>query len=79
MPKNTYERLHEYADVWATRGVERGLRVGRIAPVTVGDEVGKIIIADPGSVVMHQNVSICRHNSLALSQHLNETRLSTRN
>jgi kynureninase len=34
-------------------------------PVTVGDEVARIIGADPGTVVMHQNVSICQ--SLVLS------------
>ena len=34
-------------------------------PVTLGDEVGKIIGADRGSVVMHQYVSICQ--SLVLS------------
>jgi kynureninase len=34
-------------------------------PVSVGDEVAKIIGADPGSVVMHQNVSVCQ--SLVLS------------
>jgi kynureninase len=34
-------------------------------PVSVGDEVARIIGADPGSVVMHQNVSICQ--SLVLS------------
>jgi kynureninase len=33
--------------------------------VTVGDEVGRIIGADPGTVVMHQNVSVCQ--SLILS------------
>jgi kynureninase len=34
-------------------------------PVTLGDELAHIIGADPGSVVMHQNVSICQ--SLVLS------------
>ena len=29
-------------------------------PVTVGDAVGRIIGAPAGSVVMHQNVSICQ-------------------
>jgi kynureninase len=29
-------------------------------PVTTGDKIGRIIGADPGSVVMHQNVSICQ-------------------
>src|SRR2546428_7948096 len=34
-------------------------------PVTIGDDVARIIGADPGTVVMHQNVSICQ--SLILS------------
>jgi len=34
-------------------------------PATVGNEVGRIIGAEPGNVVMHQNVSICQ--SLILS------------
>jgi len=29
-------------------------------PLSVGDEVGRIIGAEPGTVVMHQNVSICQ-------------------
>src|SRR2546428_14064149 len=29
-------------------------------PVTVGNEVGRIIGADAGTIVMHQNVSICQ-------------------
>ena len=65
MPKSTYERLHEYADVWATRGVRAWAEGWWNMPVTVGDELGRIIGADPGCVVMHQNVSICQ--SLILS------------
>jgi len=65
MPKSTYDRLHEYAEVWATRGVRAWAEGWWNMPVTVGDEVGKIIGANPGSVVMHQNVSICQ--SLILS------------
>jgi kynureninase len=34
-------------------------------PVSIGNEVGRIIGADPETVVMHQNVSICQ--SLILS------------
>jgi kynureninase len=34
-------------------------------PVTVGNEIARIIGADPGTVVMHQNVSVCQ--SLVLS------------
>jgi len=65
MPSATYERLHEYAETWATRGVRAWAEGWWDMPVTVGDEVGRIIGADPGSVVMHQNVSICQ--SLVLS------------
>jgi kynureninase len=65
MPRATYDRLHEYADVWATRGVRAWSEGWWNMPVTVGNEVGRIIGADPETVVMHQNVSICQ--SLILS------------
>ncbi len=65
MPKATYERLHEYADLWASRGVRAWAEGWWDMPVTVGDEVASIIGADRGTVVMHQNVSICQ--SLVLS------------
>ena len=65
MPKATYERLHEYADMWATRGVRAWAEGWWDMPVSVGNEVGRIIGADPGTVVMHQNVSVCQ--SLVLS------------
>jgi len=65
MPRATYQRLHEYADTWATRGVRAWAEGWWEMPLTVGDEVAKIIGADSRSVVMHQNVSICQ--SLVLS------------
>jgi kynureninase len=65
MPKGTYDRLREYADVWASRGVRAWAEGWWNMPVSVGDEVARIIGADAGSVVMHQNVSICQ--SLILS------------
>ena len=65
MPRATYERLHEYADIWATRGVRAWAEGWWNMPVTVGNEVGRIIGAAPETVVMHQNVSICQ--SLILS------------
>ena len=65
MPRATYERLQEYADIWASRGVRAWAEGWWDMPVTVGDEVARIIGADPGTVVMHQNVSICQ--SLILS------------
>ena len=65
MPRETFSRLTDYAETWATRGVRAWAEGWWDMPVTVGDEVGRIIGADPGSVVMHQNVSVCQ--SLILS------------
>jgi kynureninase len=65
MPRRTFERLHEYADLWATRGVRAWAEGWWEMPLTVGDEVGRIIGAEPGTVAMHQNVSVCQ--SLILS------------
>src|SRR2546425_7553169 len=65
MPRATYDRLHEYADVWATRGVRAWAEGWWDMPVTIGNEIARIIGADRNTVVMHQNVSICQ--SLILS------------
>jgi kynureninase len=65
MPRGAYERLHDYAEAWATRGVRAWAEGWWDMPVTLGDEVARIIGAPPSSVVMHQNVSICQ--SLILS------------
>jgi kynureninase len=60
MPRGAARRLQEYAETWATRGVRAWAEGWWRMPSTVGDEVGRIIGARPGSVVMHQNVSICQ-------------------
>jgi kynureninase len=65
MPRETYSSLQEYADIWATRGVRAWAEGWWDMPLTIGDEVARIIGADAGTVVMHQNVSICQ--SLILS------------
>jgi len=65
MPRGTFERMREYADLWATRGVRAWAEGWWDMPLTVGDEVARIIGADPGTVAMHQNVSVCQ--SLILS------------
>jgi kynureninase len=65
MPKATYDSLHEYAEKWATRGVRAWAEGWWDMPVTLGDELATIIGADKGTIVMHQNVSICQ--SLILS------------
>jgi kynureninase len=60
MPRGTYRSLREYADVWAARGVRAWAEGWWEMPLTVGDEVGRIIGAPAGTVVMHQNVSVCQ-------------------
>ncbi|HWN07887.1 MAG TPA: aminotransferase class V-fold PLP-dependent enzyme [Pyrinomonadaceae bacterium] len=65
MPRETRTQLAEYADMWATRGVRAWAEGWWDMPVTVGNEVARIIGAERDSVVMHQNVSICQ--SLILS------------
>src|SRR3954468_16675806 len=65
MPRATFESLHEYADAWATRGVRAWAEGWWEMPVTIGNEVARIIGADASTVAMHQNVSVCQ--SLILS------------
>jgi kynureninase len=59
MPRGTFERLQNYAEMWATRGVRAWAEGWWDMPLTLGDEVGRIIGADAGTVAMHQNVSVC--------------------
>ncbi len=60
MPRRTRDRLNEYADMWATRGIRAWDEGWWEMPRGVGDLVGKIIGAGAGEVVMHQNVSVCQ-------------------
>jgi kynureninase len=65
MPRATFDRLHEYAEIWATRGVRAWAEGWWDMPVSVGNQIAPIIGAANDTVVMHQNVSICQ--SLILS------------
>ncbi len=60
MPRRAADRLQEYAETWASRGIRAWDEGWWEMPVTVGNLVGSIIGAGPGQVVMHQNVSICQ-------------------
>jgi kynureninase len=60
MPRATYDRLREYAETWATRGIRAWAEGWWEMPVTTGDKVARIIGAAPGTVAMHQNVSVCQ-------------------
>jgi len=77
MPRATYDRLREYAEIWATRGVRAWAEGWWDMPVSLGNEVARIIGGNPNTVVMHQNVSICQ--SLILSCFLPLPQNSRRN
>lgn len=58
MPRGVYDRMKEFADLWATRGVRAWSEGWWDMPVTVGDRIASLINAPAGSVSMHQNVAI---------------------
>ena len=58
MPRRAEERLAEYARAWKERGIRAWGEGWWSMPTTVGDQVGRIVGAPPGSTVMHQNVAV---------------------
>jgi kynureninase len=74
MPRGAAARLQDYAEMWATRGVRAWAEGWWEMPLTVGDEVGRIIGADAGTVAMHQNVSVCQSLILSCFDTTPETR-----
>jgi kynureninase len=58
MPRAVADRLAEYANEWATRGVRAWAERWWEMPVTVGDEIAPLIGAGAGEVAMVPNVSI---------------------
>jgi len=58
MPETVYGKLRAFADQWAQRGVRAWGEGWWSSPMDVGNVLGRILNAPPGSVVMHQNVSV---------------------
>ncbi len=58
MPRRAEERLAEYARMWRERGIRSWGESWWTMPMTVGDQVGRIVGAPAGSTVMHQNVAV---------------------
>lgn len=58
MPRAVYERMKDYADVWALRGVRAWEESWWEMAISVGDKVGAIIGAGPGEISLHQNVTL---------------------
>ena len=58
MPRRAEDRLAEYARMWRERGIRSWSEGWWTMPMTVGDQVGRIVGAPSGSTVMHQNVAV---------------------
>jgi kynureninase len=65
MPRRAAERLAEFARLWEERGIRAWAESWWETPMRVGDQIGRIVGAAPGSTVMRQNVSIAE--AIALS------------
>jgi len=60
MPQRAKARLAQFAEEWTARSIRAWSEGWWEMPVTAGNLIARIIGARPGSVVMHQNVSICQ-------------------
>ncbi|MDQ2983355.1 MAG: aminotransferase class V-fold PLP-dependent enzyme [Actinomycetota bacterium] len=58
MPAAVEERMAEYARMWRTRAIRAWGEGWWTMSMTVGDQIGRIVGAPPGSTVMHQNVAV---------------------
>jgi kynureninase len=58
MPAKAEDNLREYARMWRERGIRAWGEGWWEMPITVGDQIGRIIGAPAGSTVMHQNVTV---------------------
>jgi len=58
MPARVEARVADYARTWRERGIRAWGEGWWDLPLTVGDQVGRIVGAARGSTVMHQNVAI---------------------
>jgi kynureninase len=68
MPAAVEGRMREYARTWAERGIRAWGEGWWTLPLTVGDQIGRIVGAPPGTVCMHQNVSIAESVVLSCFQ-----------
>jgi kynureninase len=75
MPAAAEERVIDYARTWAERGIRAWGEGWWTMPLTVGDQIGRIVGAPPGTVCMHQNVSVAEAIVLSCFQGSERTRI----
>ncbi len=60
MPRGVYDRMKDYADAWATRGVRAWEEGWWEMAVRIGDRIGELVGAAPGDISLHQNVTLAQ-------------------
>jgi kynureninase len=65
MPRGVHDQVRAFADMWATRGVRAWAEGWWEMPVAVGEKIGRLMGAAPGSVSMHQNVAVAEQVALS--------------
>jgi len=60
MPRGVYDSVQAYCDTWATRGVRAWEETWWEMAREVGDAIGVLMNAEPGSVSLHLNVTSCQ-------------------
>ncbi|MDB4886120.1 MAG: aminotransferase class [Gemmatimonadetes bacterium] len=65
MPASVPDRLAEYAEQWATRGVRAWAQGWWQMPVAVGDEIAPLLGAGPGEVAMVPTVTMAQAQVLS--------------
>lgn len=60
MPRGVFDAMQDYATTWAERGVRAWDETWWELARTVGDEIGALMNAPPGSVATHHNVTTCQ-------------------
>ena len=58
MPRGVRERMRQFADLWDERGIQAWEEGWWEMPTRVGDVLAGILGAEPGTITMHQNVSV---------------------
>jgi kynureninase len=72
MPAAVEDRMRDYARAWAERGIRAWGEGWWTMPLTVGDQIARIVGAPPGTVCMHQNVSVAEAIVLSCFQESSE-------
>jgi kynureninase len=60
MPRAVFNALHQFAEIWATRGVRAWEERWWTLAADVGDQIGALMNAPRGSVATHPNVTTCQ-------------------